>query len=122
MQSPRVRLIVWWPKWLDPGQAAHCVALIALVIVLAIGSTSAGQSSNAKAKTKADKTTQPPRIRLWVAAYYYPNGPGLHKWDRLIAAAKLVPIVAIVNPASGPGNHVDPYIAAVITRLARPAS
>ena len=30
-----------------------------------------------------------------------------------------MPIVAIVNPASGPGDHVDPYIAKVITRARR---
>ncbi len=58
-------------------------------------------------KAKTDQGKRPPKLSLWVPAYYYPNGPGLREWDRLIAAARLVPIVAIANPASGPGDHVD---------------
>lgn len=57
-----------------------------------------------------------PKMRLWVPAYFYPNGPGLSEWNRLIAAAKSVPIVVIVNLNSGPGDHVDPYFAAVLPR------
>jgi hypothetical protein len=48
-----------------------------------------------------------PRVRLLVPAYFYPEGDGLKAWERLIAAADKVPIVAIVNPASGPGRTVD---------------
>ena len=55
-------------------------------------------------------------MRLWVPAYYYPFGPGLREWNRLIASAKSVPIVAIVNPASGPGDHVNTNFAAVLPR------
>ncbi len=99
-------------KGLNCGQAAFLVALLAIVIVLGCSSTMVGQSQ----KTRGDPEARTPRLSLWVAAYYYPNGPGLREWDRLIAAAKLVPIVAIVNPASGPGDHVDTNIAAVITR------
>ncbi len=55
-------------------------------------------------------------MRLWVPAYYYPFGPGLRQWNHLIASAKLAPIVAIVNPASGPGDHVDTNFAAVLPR------
>jgi hypothetical protein len=51
-----------------------------------------------------------------VPAYYYPFGPGLREWNRLIESAKSVPIVAIVNPASGPGDHVDTNFAAVLPR------
>ena len=62
------------------------------------------------------------QMRLWVPAYYYPFGPGLREWNRLIASAKAVPIVAIVNPASGPGDHVDTNFAAIIPAPARPGS
>jgi transcriptional regulator with XRE-family HTH domain len=88
------------------------VSLLAIVVALALPSTVVGQSR----KAKADRGAQPPKLSLWVPAYYYPNGPGLREWDRLIAAATRVPIVAIVNPASGPGDHVDTNIAAAITR------
>jgi hypothetical protein len=85
------------------------------VIALATASTASGQTR--KAKADARRGAQPPALlSLWVPAYYYPNGPGLREWDRLIDAAKLVPIVAIVNPASGPGDHVDKNIAAVVAR------
>jgi Spherulation-specific family 4 len=59
---------------------------------------------------------QPVQMRLWVPAYFYPNGPGLREWNRLIVAARVVPIVAIVNPASGPGDQVDNHFAAVLPR------
>jgi Spherulation-specific family 4 len=67
-------------------------------------------------KKKAGEAARPVAMRLWVPAYYYPFGPGLREWNRLIASAKSVPIVAIVNPASGPGDHVDTNFAAVIPR------
>ena len=41
-------------------------------------------------------------LALMVPAYFYPS-PG-SDWDRLAAAASRVPLVAIMNPASGPGN------------------
>lgn len=40
-------------------------------------------------------------------AYFYPAGEGAKHWDRLLAAAEDVPIVAIVNPDSGPGKGAD---------------
>jgi Spherulation-specific family 4 len=49
----------------------------------------------------------PPRLRLLVPAYFYPVRDGLKDWQRLSDAAVDVPIVAIVNPASGPGKKVD---------------
>ena len=48
-----------------------------------------------------------PKVRLLVPAYFYPAGKGLKDWERLIASAEKLPIVAIVNPASGPGKRVD---------------
>lgn len=46
-----------------------------------------------------------PKLQLLVPAYFYPAGPGLQAWQRLIEAASKIKIVAIVNPSSGPGDH-----------------
>jgi Spherulation-specific family 4 len=107
MQLPRLELNVRKTSC-NAGQAS----CLAIVIALAFTSTAVGQSR----KAKADRGPRPTQLSLWVPAYFYPNGPGLREWNRLIAAAKLVPIVAIVNPASGPGTRVDTYIAAAISR------
>lgn len=47
-------------------------------------------------------------LKIMVPAYFYPGGAGLQAWNKLIAAASKVSLVAIANPASGPGNAVDP--------------
>jgi hypothetical protein len=57
-----------------------------------------------------------PKMRLWVPAYFYPAGEGLEEWDRLMKSGRQVPIVAVVNPASGPGEKVDPNYVAVTDR------
>jgi hypothetical protein len=88
------------------------IALFALCLA-GCGRTSADTSQS---QTPPNNTQSGNKLHLWVAPYYYPNGPGLDEWNRLIAAAKRVPIVAIVNPASGPGDHQDSYFAAVLPR------
>jgi Spherulation-specific family 4 len=60
--------------------------------------------------------TAAPRVRLLVPAYFYPAGEGLKHWDRLIESAKQVPVIAIVNPASGPGKQSDANYVKVIDR------
>jgi Spherulation-specific family 4 len=87
-------------------------ALAALVAAVALAAPAPAQVP----RKKADAGTESVRMRLWVPAYYYPFGRGLREWNRLIASAKAVPIVAIVNPASGPGDHVDTNFAAVVPR------
>jgi hypothetical protein len=94
----------WWPP----------IASIAAV-ACAISMPASAQ----RATKKAGEAVRPVAMRLWVPAYYYPFGPGLREWERLIAAARSVPIVAIVNPASGPGDHVDTNFAAVLPRARR---
>ena len=60
----------------------------------------------------AEPATSP--VRLLVPAYFYPGVKGMDEWKRLAKAAKDVPIVAIANPASGPGQRQDPaYVAAL---------
>jgi hypothetical protein len=55
-------------------------------------------------------------LRFLVPAYFYPAEGGLKHWDRLLDAAAHVPVVAIVNPASGPGRKADPNYLKIITR------
>lgn len=61
----------------------------------------------------------PPGLQLLVPAYFYPAGNGAKEWDQLIAAADRAPIVAIVNPASGPGRRGDPNYTAVLKKAAK---
>ena len=58
-------------------------------------------------KAVADEPVKAP-LRILVPAYFYPSRDGLSAWKELLAAAEQTPIVAIVNPASGPGRRVDP--------------
>lgn len=60
--------------------------------------------------------TASPPIRLLVPAYFYPGGTGRQEWNRLIASAGQASIVAIANPASGPGERADPNYRDVIER------
>ncbi len=46
-------------------------------------------------------------MSILVPAYFYPEGKGLAYWESLFAASISVPVVAIVNPANGPGSNVD---------------
>lgn len=55
-----------------------------------------------------------PSLKLIVPAYFYPGGKELKAWHHLIDAASKVPIIAIANPASGPGKQVDPAYTAII--------
>jgi Spherulation-specific family 4 len=59
---------------------------------------------------------QQTRFELLVPAYFYPAAQGLVYWNQLIEAAARVPIVAIMNPASGPGTELDPLYRAVLER------
>lgn len=47
-------------------------------------------------------------LRLIVPAYFYPAEKGLAQWKRLIDSSEKAPLVAIVNPDSGPGKRIDP--------------
>lgn len=49
----------------------------------------------------------PLKMRLLVPAYFYPAGKGAKEWERLLVAPEEAGVVAIVNPASGPGRRVD---------------
>lgn len=48
-----------------------------------------------------------PPVEVLVPAYFYP-APGGSDWERLAAAARAgLPVTAIMNPASGPGDVAD---------------
>ena len=57
---------------------------------------------------------EPAKLQLIVPAYFYPAGPGMKAWQRLMDASSKVPIVVVANPSSGPGDLLDQEYAAVI--------
>jgi hypothetical protein len=54
-------------------------------------------------------------MEILVPAYFYPTLGS--EWHRLIGSAPRVPIIAILNPASGPGTFQDPNYVAVVDSL-----
>ena len=56
-------------------------------------------------------------VKLLVPAYFYPADAGLKHWDALLKSSADVPIIVIVNPASGPGSKVDANYANVMKRM-----
>lgn len=55
-------------------------------------------------------------LGLLVPAYFYP-GPQDPHWPALALASKRVPLTVIVNPASGPGNSVDPAYTLAVNQV-----
>ncbi len=64
----------------------------------------------------ANAADPPPKMRLLVPAYFYPAGKGAKEWERLLAAPEEAGVVAIVNPASGPGRRVDANYTRIVER------
>jgi hypothetical protein len=62
---------------------------------------------------------EPPAPRLLVPAYFYPAEDGWKSWERVLDAAGRVPVVAVVNPASGPGDRADPNYQRLFERARR---
>jgi hypothetical protein len=90
------------------------LCVLAILVVLGAGDQGAAQKSpSTKGKT--------PPFRILVPAYFYPGGDAnLKEWQKLAAAAGLkprVPIIAIINPSSGPGKKLDPNYRAVIQAM-----
>jgi hypothetical protein len=57
-----------------------------------------------------------PPVGLIVPAYFYP-GTNQTDWNQLASAATQVPLMAIMNPNSGPGSGPDPFYISAITTL-----
>ena len=55
--------------------------------------------------------------QLLVPAYFYPNATGTNYWNDLATAAHVAPLVAILNPNSGPGASADPQYVAALAQL-----
>jgi Spherulation-specific family 4 len=55
-------------------------------------------------KLNAPQSSYPPKLRILLPLYIYPNWYDRDKyiWQQVVVAAKKVPIVAIINPNSGP--------------------
>jgi hypothetical protein len=92
---------------------AICNLQLALLITV-LGLAAPGAAGAAQ-----ETAAKPSRVQLLVPAYFYPAGDGAKEWDKLLAAADRVPIVAIVNPASGPGRRVDPNYTALLEKAAK---
>jgi hypothetical protein len=92
----------------------HRTFLLITTLLAAVSTTTTSHAAGPPAKPKPNANAT-----LFVPAYFYPAGEGQKEWDRLIAAAEEAPIVAIANPASGPGERVDPNSTKVISQATR---
>jgi hypothetical protein len=88
------------------------IAVAVIALALSAGRSPADETGGRKDSPARDKG---PRLRLLIPAYFYPAGAGLKDWDRLFAATE-VPLVVIVNPASGPGKEADPNYVKILDR------
>lgn len=79
----------------------------------------AGDAQHGRDRSRPEPATTraPGPVRIVVPAYFYPEGANLRKWNRLIAAARQVPLLVVVNCDDGPGSEVDPAYARVIAGL-----
>lgn len=68
------------------------------------------------ASATADDKSPEPKLTIIVPMYLYPEPAALKHWDALIAAADKAPIVAIINPASGPGKSADPNYVEILKK------
>ena len=76
-----------------------------------------GWAEEKKPEAKAEPRKGKSKVGIMVPAYFDPNvGGGVQYWDRMIDAAASVPIIAIANPASGPGKKADPAYTPVLER------
>jgi hypothetical protein len=104
------------PRSLLTGRRLVLLAGAGLVAGAAAGGVLLlGKTGKAPAP-QGDGAPPAPRLRLLVPAYFYPGGPGLEHWEKLLASAGSVPITAIVNPASGPGKQSDADYAQIVDR------
>jgi hypothetical protein len=85
----------------------------------ALATTPALAAEPAGTAKKDERRPAAPTLRLLVPAYFYPAGEGAKHWEGLLAAADRVPIVAIVNPASGPGKAADPNYVKLLERAGK---
>jgi Spherulation-specific family 4 len=82
----------------------QCWILATLLIINCLISSVALSVTEQKILNQA--TSHNPKLQILLPLYIYPNWYDQNKyaWKQVIAAAKQVPIVAIINPNSGPNN------------------
>ncbi len=82
---------------------------VGLVMLSFLFVTSSGLAQNATPSgSLAAPVARFPKVSIVVPAYFYPSGDGLGYWQKLReSASDDTPIIAIVNPDSGPGKAVE---------------
>lgn len=93
-------------KWFPEAQEARMLRRQVIVS----GCLTLALASGLSPQIVADET------KLLVPAYFYPAGKAVAEWERLFAASQHVPLVVIVNPASGPGKQVDPNYTRILKK------
>lgn len=94
------------------GLLVAALGVVAIVSLARQRALTGGQLDGRSAEV-AEKPSGP-MLRVLVPAYFYPDQKGLDEWNRLIAAARRVPIIAVANVSSGPGAAVDTNYAKII--------
>ncbi|MEZ5658052.1 MAG: spherulation-specific family 4 protein [Burkholderiaceae bacterium] len=84
----------------------------AFVLLCALATTA--PAVMAKSPSSPQSLSRP--IEILVPAYFYPL-PDSTEWPRLAEAARLVPLVAILNPGSGPGVGPDANYQRVVDQV-----
>ncbi len=95
------------------------LAMLSLSVFALAGVDDPSRLPAADPAPAAVKDKDGPRLRLLVPAYFYPAGERMKDWERLFTASATVPIVAIVNPASGPGKTADANYVKLLDRSKR---
>jgi serine/threonine protein kinase len=98
-------------RWIAMAGAAA-----GLVVACVLGFAIYHATKDGKPPGDSPPAEASPHLRLLVPAYFYPGGDGLKEWDRLIDSADATGLVAIVNPASGPGKEADRNFVQVMDR------
>ena len=99
------------PLVLGSGNAKFALGMMAAVLVicvLGLGAIIGLQKPMTPDQPGQPLTAATPRLQLLVPAYFYPSGPGLRAWQRLMEAASKIKMVAIAIPSSGPGDQRNP--------------
>lgn len=98
------------PEW--AGAGSHAVE--------AVGASGWRASATFEARTPPTIRDLLPKTGAYVALYVYPAGSGWSHWQRVIDAKHAhpsVPVVAAINPSSGPGLFKDSNYASGIQKL-----
>jgi serine/threonine-protein kinase len=105
-------------RWLAAGGGVLLlgVGLVSLLLLHTPWSTPKTMTPPPLGDQPGNANTAAPRLRVLVPAYFYPAEAGLKDWERLFTASAQVPVVVVVNPATGPGKEADPQYLKLIDR------